>query len=412
MRQWYLSYIGRTPDASVMRRWRVGAALLWPLLLGCQEATRPAPIADPKPTPLEPGSLVDPVPTPVANTNSPCGAATVSLDFVRPNLYFAIDASGSMTDGIPRGEGTNYAIGSVPANRYAALSRALQSLLSRVGHRVNYGATLFPTGEVSCDAGEEIHALGPGDDVSFAVSGEAGPVLRSFMFNVSRRTPQGGTPVAQALSALAQRLSGAGPDTYVFLLTDGGPNCNPRARCGIETCIPNIERVRVSDDFTCNDEVNCCDDGLFGSDNCLDTDGSLTAVQALAEAGVRTFVIGMPGSEAYSSLLDQLALAGGVAQQDSPHYYRVADAETLSATVSALGVTLALGCDIELESAPPDPSLVNLFFDGQIIPSDPVDGWTLSNETTVQVLGAACDLLQTGQVLQADVVAGCPIVLR
>jgi hypothetical protein len=393
-----------------MRRWLVGMAL-WPAVLGCQEEVRPAPIGDPRPTPREPGSLIDPLPAPVPSTNSPCGAATVALDFVRPNLYFAIDASGSMTDDIPRGEGT-YAIGTVPANRYAALARALQLLLSRVGHRVNYGATLFPSGDVSCDAGEEIHALGPGDDVSFAVSGESGPVLRSFMFNVNRRTPRGGTPVAQALSALAQRLSGAGPDTYVFLLTDGGPNCNPATRCGIETCIPNIERVRISDGLTCNDDVNCCDDGLFGSDNCLDTDGSLTAVQALATAGVRTFVIGMPGSEAYSSLLDQLALAGGVAQQNSPHYYRVADAEALSATVSALGVTLALGCDIELQSPPPDPSLVNLFFDGTVIPSDPVDGWTLSDETTVQVLGAACELLQTGQVLQADVVAGCPIVLR
>jgi hypothetical protein len=391
-----------------MLRWLLGAALA---SLGCQDAARPAPIEDARPIPREPGSLVDPLPTPEPNTNSPCGAATVALDFVRPNLYFAIDASGSMTDAIPRGEAT-YAVGAVPANRYAALARALQSLLSRVGHRVNYGATLFPTGDVSCDAGEEIHPLGPGDDVSFAVSGENGPVLRSFMFNVSRRTPRGGTPVAQALSALAQRLSGAGPDTYVFLLTDGGPNCNPLAHCGVETCIPNIERVRISDGLTCNDDFNCCDEGVFGSDNCLDMDGSLLAVQTLAAAGVRTFVIGMPGSEAYSSLLDQLALAGGVAQQESPYYYRVADAEALSATVAALGVRLALGCNIELESAPPDPSLVNLFFDGEIIPSDPVDGWTLSNETTVQVLGAACDLLQTGQVLQADVVAGCPIVLR
>lgn len=391
-----------------MSRWLAGVVLAG---LGCQEATRPAQIADAPPTPSEPGSLVEPVPAPVPDTNSPCGAATVALDFVRPNLYFAIDASGSMTDGIPRGEAT-YVVGTAPSNRYAARARSLQALLSRVGHRVNYGATLFPTGDVTCDAGDEIHPLGPGDDVSFAVSGEVGPVLRAFMFNVNRRTPRGGTPVALALAELAQRLSPAEPDTYVFLLTDGGPNCNADARCGVDACIPNIERVQVSDGLTCNDDVNCCDDAVFGAENCLDTDGSLTAVQALAAVGIRTFVIGMPGSEAYSSLLDQLALAGGVAQQNSPHYYRVADAEALSATVSTLGATVALGCSIELTRPPPDPSLVNLFFDGQVIPSDPVDGWAFIDETTVQVVGAACDLLQTGQVLQADVVAGCPIVLR
>ena len=393
------------------RRWLLGAALLWAMLPGCQEATRPDPIADPRPIPLEPGSLVDPVPSPVPNTNSPCGAATVALDFVRPNLYFAIDASGSMTDGIPRGEATD-GVGTPPPNRYSALSRAIQALLLRVGHRVNYGATLFPTQNAACDAGDEIHELGPGDDVSFAVSGELGPVLRAFMFNVNRRAPTGGTPVALALGGVLPRLREAGADTYVFLLTDGGPNCNADTRCGADACIPSIERVRVSDGVLCDQDVNCCDGTVFGPDNCLDTSGSLAAVQALAAAGVRTFVIGIPGSEAYANLLDQLAVAGGVARAESPRYYHVADADELLRTVSALGSTVALGCTIELREPPPDPALVNLFFDGQLIPSDPLEGWTFSGESTVQVQGAACELLRAGEVLQADVIAGCPSIIQ
>lgn len=382
--------------------------------LGCDRADRPPPVADPKPAPDEPGPIVvDPDETPDPSTISPCGAATATLEFVRPNLYFAIDASGSMTDAIPRGEATS-STGPVPANRYAALSRALERLLSRVGHRVNYGATLFPSSNVDCDAGEEIHALAAGDDVSFAVSGEVGPVLRSLMFAIDRRTPRGGTPVALALGGLPARLAeaGAGANSYVFLVTDGGPNCNDQARCGVDACIPNIERVRVSDGLVCDDDVNCCDGNLFGPGNCLDAAGSVGAVQGLAAAGVRTFVIGIPGSEAYASLLDELAVAGGAARAESPRYYRVSDAEALLETVSALGSTVALSCNISLREPPPDPALVNLFFDGELIPSDPSNGWTFMDAATVQVHGTACALLENGDVLQADLIAGCPVVIR
>lgn len=390
--------------------WAVAA---FSCLLGCQETARPGPVANPEPSqaPTPPSSVFDPDEVPAPSTVSPCGAATVALDFARPNLYFAIDASGSMTEGIPRGEATDTG-GFPPANRYAALSRAIQALLLRVGHRVNYGATLFPTQDATCDAGDEIHELGPGDDVSFAVSGERGPVLRALMFNVNRRTPRGGTPVALALGGLLPRLREAGADTYVFLVTDGGPNCNAETRCGAEACIPSIEGVRVSDSLRCGPDVNCCDGSVFGPDNCLDTSASLGAVQALAAAGVHTFVIGIPGSEAYSNVLDQLAVAGGVSRAESPRYYRVADADELLQTVIALGGAVALSCTIELREPPPDPALVNLFFDGQLIPSDPLEGWTFTNQTTVQVQGAACELLTAGEVLQADVIAGCPSIIQ
>jgi hypothetical protein len=404
----------------VVRRQRCAGAAAVPLVaalaaLGCAPSDRPALIADPppaeKPAPSDPGFIVDPDDTPTPGTVSTCGAATVTLDFVRPNLYFAIDASGSMTDSIPRGDAT-YTTDAPPANRYAALSRAIKALLSRVGHRVNYGATLFPTLDVDCDAGEEIHPLAAGDNVSFAVSGETGPVLRSFMFSINRRAPRGGTPVARALEALVPRLAGAGANTYVFLVTDGGPNCNDDARCGVDACIPNIERVSLSDGLACDESINCCDGSLFGPGNCLDSSGSLGAVHSLAAVGVRTFVIGIPGSEAYASLLDQLAVAGDTARAESPFYYRVADADALLQTVSALGTTVALGCSIQLREPPPDAALVNLFFDGELIPSDPVDGWAFKDETTVEVHGAACALLQNGEVLQADVIAGCPSILR
>jgi hypothetical protein len=352
---------------------------------------------------------VDPssVPTPAP---SPCGADTVELGFVRPDLYFAIDASGSMLEDIPQGVARTSLF--APTDRYRTLAQAIQSLLARVGHRVNYGATLFPSADQICDAGEEVLALTPGDRVSFAVSGEQGPVLKRLMFAINRRTPEGGTPVAQALAGLLPRLRGRGTDSYVFLVTDGGPNCNAGLRCDPASCIPNIERLQLSEDLVCEAPLNCCDDALFGGGNCLDDAASRDAVLALADAGVRTFVIGMPGSEAFAEVLDRLAESGGLARATAPLYYSVADAQELSDTVSALGLRVALGCTIELAEVPPDPGLVNLFFDGQLIPADPIEGWIFSDPHTVQVLGEACSLMQSGDVLQADVVAGCPVVIR
>lgn len=391
----------------------LSACLLSACLSSCSSPERPKPAADRTvEVPIEEPSLVDPA-APSPDQLSACGAATVTLQHLRPNLYFAIDASGSMNEGIPRSEEvTGSSTTWASYDRYAALSLAVQGLLQRVGHRVSYGATLFPTGDAACDAGEEVLELSHGDAVSFAVSGEMGPVLEELMFWINRRTPRGGTPVAAAVKGLLPKLRDRGSETYLFLVTDGGPNCDSVAGCGPESCIPNLERAPLSEERRCDADINCCAPELFGPENCLDRSGSLAAVSALARAGVRTFVIGIPGSEAFADVLDQLAIAGGLARAESPSYYRASDADQLIDTVSQLGLGVALSCSIQLAEPPPDPGLVNVFFDGQLIPADPVDGWTFSDAKTVQLLGNACGLLKTGEVLQADIVAGCPVVIR
>jgi hypothetical protein len=394
-----------------MRRCQGWAILSLIAGVACQDTGRPPPVRDPiAPTP-EPGSLIDPDEPTDPTSLSSCGSATVALDFVRPNLYFALDGSGSMTEAIPAGENDD-AAANAPNHRYAALARAIRALLARIGHRVNYGATLFPTGDVGCDGGEEIRSLGPGDDVSFAVSGEVGPALRTLMFNIERRLPAGGTPVALALTGVLPRLLDLGSETYVLLVTDGGPNCNSSSGCGPESCIPNIERQRITENLVCDESFNCCDASAYGPENCLDTTASVQAVQRLHDAGIRTFVVGMPGSEAYASVLDQLALAGGTARTESPRYYRVGDAEALLSVVSSLGSRVALSCSIELSEPPPDPALVNLYFDTELVVADPLNGWTFTGDRTVVVQGTACELLQSGEVLQAHVIAGCPIVIN
>ncbi|HVZ37107.1 MAG TPA: VWA domain-containing protein, partial [Polyangiaceae bacterium] len=100
------------------------------------------------------------------------------------------------------------------------------------------------------------------------------------------------------------------------------------------------------------------------------------------------------------------------ARSGSPSYYGVQDADELVDTVGNLGLGVALSCTLPLDEPPPDPTLVNVYFDGKIVPSDPIDGWIFVDEKTVQLLGASCQLLRSGQVLQADVIAGCPVVIH
>jgi hypothetical protein len=62
---------------------------------------------------------------------------------------------------------------------------------------------------------------------------------------------------------------------------------------------------------------------------------------------------------------------------------------------------------------------VNVFFDGSPVPQAGPDGWTLTttredggSQTTVTVLGASCQKILAGDVLDVRVVAGCPTVTQ
>lgn len=352
------------------------------------------------------------------DTESPCGATALALEFRRPNFYFVLDGSGSMLDSIPRGSSLEDSQGNsiTLATRFDALILAIEKVLAVVGHRVNFGATIFPGNDAACGPGEEVFALRAGDAVSYAVAGNYGPILKELLYGLHRHSPDGGTPVAATLTELLPVLMDRDEDSYVFLLTDGAPNCNSQVACDVSACLPNLESVLLTDAtgnaISCESPVNCCDQQILGPESCLDEPGSRQSIQALRDVGVNTYVIGIPGSDNYADVLDSLAVAGGTARSSAPLYYRVDDATELSQTVSALGQALALSCRIELTEPPLNLDLVNVFFDGQVLDYDTDDGWRWQNDLQIELLGESCELWREGQVLQADIVAGCPSQLR
>lgn len=140
------------------------------------------------------------------------------------------------------------------------------------------------------------------------------------------------------------------------------------------------------------------------------TDAALTQ---LHNAGISTYVIGLPGIEAtLGSVLDGMADAGGTARSGSPSYYEVSDSQTLATTLRSIATQIAVSCTITLQNTPPNWGQVNVYLDALEVPSSTDNGWTQIDDHTLEITGSYCTTLQTGNVFQVQVTAGCPTFLQ
>jgi hypothetical protein len=240
-----------------------------------------------------------------------------------------------------------------------------------------------------------------------APAGIEGDVELGIFSTLRDINASGGTPTAATLQNLTSRITSLPGKTYVIFATDGGPNCNSSAVCDASMCTLNIEG-----DVGCSlTTANCCTATTAGAQSCLDAQPSIAAVQAIAAAGVPVYVLGVPESEPYAGLLDQLAMAGGTARGSEPQYYAVTsyDEMAFDTALAQVAAKITGTCSLTLASVPPDPNLVNVFFDGKTVAQSGADGWSLRG-TTVTLLGASCQKVLDGAVLDVRVVAGCPTV--
>ncbi len=316
----------------------------------------------------------------------PCGCLEMSFLTDAPNLYFVLDRSGSMTED----------------NKWQTVRNVVATTVQKLGPRIKFGAAVYPKSSSSCASGIEVMPVRSGD----SPAGTRGPAVQNFL-NATNLKATGGTPTAATLRAIAPKVSALGGRTFVVLATDGGPNCNNAAACDSSSCIANIERY----DPACQPggTTNCCSPDLYGRESCLDADASEAAVKALTAAGIPTYVIGVPGSAPYASLLDRLAQAGGTARATSPYYYRVdsSDGAALDEALRAIAAKVTARCDLPLDPPPADPTRVNVYFDDTVVPADPENGWRLDGKT-ITLVGAACQRVLSGEILNLRVIGGCP----
>jgi hypothetical protein len=326
----------------------------------------------------------------VQPNGSACTCTDVALFFDAPTIYFVLDRSLSMADN----------------DKWTQIRIVVGQILRGLGPRAKFGAMMFPGSSAEgCGPGTEVMSIRPGDPPS---SGVDGPTTTQLL-TVTRVSPAGGTPTAASLQAVVPILRNAGGKAFVILATDGAPNCNPNLACGPDQCQYNIQNLQ---DCPANGPQNCCAAPIGTPENCNDTSATLAAVTTLEEAGFPTYVLGLPGTGGpYAYILDQMATNGGTAQASEPKYYAVdtASQDAMLAALKKITAQIVGTCTFQLQKAPADPNLVNVYLDDVVLPYEPVNGWSL-DDTNVTLLGSACSRVKNGDVLDVRIIAGCPRV--
>ena len=140
---------------------------------------------------------------------------------------------------------------------------------------------------------------------------------------------------------------------------------------------------------------NCCNGIGTG---CVDATNVVSAIQNLASAGVKVFVVGLPGSEPYSEFLSDFADAGGRPTGTSTGYYAVSDINEVSNVFTEIFESLSCWVELPTSTAP------RVFVDCAEVASTDGDGWRWS-AGTLTLLGQTCEASLNSRV---DLLLGCP----
>ncbi len=344
--------------------------------------------------PFEAGSS-EPI-TGVEGIDAGCALRVIRGQLRPSNLLFLIDRSGSMACNLPSDGQSSAECDQFPIRRFpekpskweltiAALSSALEAL--KGSGRVTVALSEFPLPGSSCTiASEPQFAFRPLDDA----------VEIAFSQTLGTTQPYGNTPIVGAtllgyqyiLNEMREgQLDG---ETFVVLLTDGRETCRPG-------------------------EV----------DHLLQVD----AVNANQLLGVRTFVIGVPGSEDAREFLSELADVGGTVRSNdcyygplptdgNCHFDMTTSASFASDLLEALTKINAeiLSCTFDIpDRSTADLTRVNVALNNRSLKyvsepscSDSSEGWQYTpGQMSIRLCGAACAEAQhPGSAV--SIVLGCP----
>lgn len=202
-----------------------------------------------------------------------CVESKTTATLVLPALEFLVDTSLSMMQAAPNTTLTKYEI------TRDALAQAFAELKDGTG----VGLIFYPNVQgntMPCIAKQEAVPMGVLDAM----------LRQALVKALQAKQPLGSTPTHDALSYAYERLAAApiAGDKYVVLLTDGAPTYS----------------------------LNCGGDGTA----IVDSSPLLAeAENAVLGAGIRTFVVGSPGSEDAREVLSRMAQAGRTAPAGCSH---------------------------------------------------------------------------------------------
>ncbi len=270
-----------------------------------------------------------------------CANIEITFEPVVPTVLLLIDQSGSMDENF--GNGTRWEV------LYDTLMDENDGIVAELQDSVRFGLALY-TGGNSCPGIIEVPIALNNRDAIDAVYEPEGP---------ENDTPTGDAIVAVLPTVVS--FPEEGPK-YIVLATDGEPDT--------------------------------CEDG--------DADGrpeSLMAAENAFAGGVGLFVISVGGDIGDDHLQDVANAGAGlpVGGPDEAPFWKALDAEGLAAAFDTIidGVrSCVLTVDGEIDPEKACDGEVRV--DGVVIPCDDPDGWILNNPTEIELQGAACEAIQSG----------------
>ena len=343
---------------------------------------------------------------------------------------------------------------------------SMQQVLDKLNPKINafdMGLFAFPdtaAGDGGNSCGVATDAVFPIDDAQTSI-----PKIVTW-YQTMPNIIGGGTPTAPSLlSAAKDPLLVSPPDPrgrrYVLLITDGLPNCDDKNPCVLDSSAPqyhwtddaghgcespsfqHANAARLGETLndagqpfaeppaecqcsqgSCPDPIGdgggniglqCCvvDPYLLvpgnpslavGADQCLDSAGTISAVQQLADAGITTYVIGMGFDYTNPLVLNEIAQAGDPNNSDAG-YYQASDPTSLYAAINTIIQNAIPRCDFTLNGAlPADPALIQVKLNGMALLLNDSNGFAYDADAgEIDLLGTACSTAKDGDSNQLAV---------
>lgn len=298
--------------------------------------------------------FVDNLDPPLGGTGGAGGSepscVDLDVDFQRitPTVVLLIDQSGSMDQAFEDG-----------LDRWETLVRTLgdaeESLIKRLESSVRFGMSLYTSdGGFGSGTPRECPIL-TSVDIALGNFSELSELL-------SENEPGGDTPTAESMEIVAAQLrdfESDGPKS-IILATDGDPD-------------------------TCEDpDANNSDASKARS---------VAAVADAYASGITTHVISV-GNEVTQSHLEALAVAGK-GGDTSAEAYTALDTDGLVDAFNAI-ISSVRTCDFNLEGTVErdDAARGRVILDGRELAFGDANGWEMPDESTVRLLGEACQAVQ------------------
>jgi hypothetical protein len=340
---------------------------------------------------------------PTLDPNQACALSTDTVEALPSVLQLVIDTSGSM-DWPPGWAPANPNDSKPPgATKWEITRDALSTAVTSLDAGVALGITFYPD---TTDKDPDSLCLRNEVALPIGLLGTSSSKQRAdWSAALAAVVPNGGTPTQGAYRFGVQQLDNTKltGTKFLLLITDGTP--------------------------TCTLDCQCTDNNVP-----VDSAGLIADAASALDDGVRTFVIGSPGSEDTRNVLSALARAGGTApagcSDDGPlycHFDMTTQPDLAKGLASALDQVAASlrSCEYPIPAAPDnrtlDPGLVNVLFTPshgktKTIGRDPSksdcnEGWQYSADgNSIVLCGAACDAAKSDVGSKVEILLGCRTV--